>query len=155
MTVSRLVWIVVGALVVVSVFVGGVAVGTWNAQRAAFAGYRAGPGMMRSLTPSGVFTQTVPYTSTIPFGNGQRYGTMPRTGRGFGMMPGYGLGRAPGYGRGYGMMPNNRGNGRAPNYGRGGGRMPNGRGIGPMPGFRGNTNPKDQATPGRGRSWRR
>jgi hypothetical protein len=149
MTVSRLVWIVVAVLVVVSAFVGGVAAGNWNARRTAFAAYGTGPGMMRGLAPSGRFAPTVPYSSTVPFGYGRGYGMMSRVGRGYGMMPrnntrngmppsiGRGNRMTPGYGRGYGMMPNARGGQKQ--------MLPN----------RGNLKPYDHRMPGDGRGWQR
>jgi hypothetical protein len=147
MTVTRLAWIVVAVLLVVSAFVGGVAIGNWNAQRSAFAGYGMGPGMMRGLAPSGRFAPTAPYTSTMPFGYGRGNGLVPRNGRGYGMMPrnnrsngmppalGRGNRMMPGYGRGYGVVPNTRG------------------GQKQMPTNRGTIKPNDRRMPGRGRGW--
>lgn len=98
MTVQRFEWIVVAILFVVVAFTGGFALATMNARRVAFAGYQAGPGMMRGNTPFG-------------------YGARPRQGPQGGMM-GPGGQMRPRY---RGHVPNGRGNAPrlAPNQRRG------------------------------------
>lgn len=135
MNLTRVVWVLVGILVVVAAFLAGVIttnlVGRRSATFAAYGGYGPG-GMMR-----GSIAPTAPFSGTVPYGRG--FGMMPGSGaqggRGFGMMPG----RGAQSNRGFGMMP-----GRGVQGGRGFRMMP-GRGV---PGNR-----EFEMIPGRG--WRR
>ena len=121
MDVKRLVWIVVIVLIVAVAFVGGFALGTRNSARMQYAGaYGFAPGFgARGFAPSGIFTPTVPFSRSVPFGFAPRSRMQPGFGMGNGMMPGYGRGgrmqprSAPGYGmrgmpRGYNRMPTPR-----------------------------------------------
>jgi hypothetical protein len=121
MTVQRLVWIVVAILLIAVAFTGGVAVATWSARRANFAGYSTammrGYGNNQMPNGRGVAPQFAP---------NQRRGVPPSNGRGNGMMPGYRNNQMP---NGRGMTPQ-----IAPNRPR---VVPPGTGQGNQPG-RGN-----------------
>jgi hypothetical protein len=135
MNLTRVIWVLVGIVVILTAFLAGSIttnlVGRRGATFAAYSGYGPG-GMMR-----GGVAPTAPFSGTMLYGRG--FGMMPGRGalgeRGFGMMPGRGV---PGA-RGFGMMP-----------GRG---VPGNRSFGMMPGRGAQGNRGFEMMPSRG--WRR